>query len=135
MKRLAQIFIDELKSKELTVDYKEDSDGDVIVQIPFDGKMTTFIFNGDEGEYVSMYTCFESIPAEKVPTMLVVCNQLNMTYKWLKFYIDRDNDLMVQDDAILTEENAVSECIELLLRRGRILKEAKPIIMRPLYGI
>ena len=133
MKKCAELFIQALKEKELKFDVKEAPDGDVIVRIGFDNKITNFVFSGETGEYVSMYTPFESVPAAKIPNVLFECNKLNSTYKWLKFYIDNDNDLMVEDDAILSEENAANECFELLVRRVSILKDVKPAIMRAIY--
>ena len=125
--------MEDLAAKELKYSYRENGD-DVIVNFPYDGKFTNFVFRGPDGCYVSMYTIFESIPAEKVPDMLVVCNQINAKYKWLKFYVDKDNDIMVEDDAIVTPDNAADECFELLARRINILKEVKPIIMRAIYA-
>lgn len=129
----AQLFIEDLESKQLKFDVKEASDGDVIVIFPFDGYSANIIFSGDDGRYVSMYTVFEKVPGDKVSDMYAVCNQLNSSYKWLKFYIDKDNDIMIQDDAIVTPESAADECFELLVRRSQIIKDVKPVIMRALY--
>lgn len=133
MLKCAELFIEDLKAKELVCSVKEDSDGDVAVRFPYQGRDTCFIFRGEEGRYVSIFTVFESVPEEKVNDMYAVCNDLNATYRWLKFFVDRDNDLMVTDDAIVSEESAADECFELLGRRINILKEVKPIIMRALY--
>ena len=129
----AQLFMEDLEAKELNYSFREAGD-DVIVNFPYDGKFTNFVFSGNDGCYVSMYTVFESVPADKVPDMLVVCNSLNAKYKWLKFYIDKDSDLMIEDDAILTPEDSAAECFELLARRINILKDVKPIIMKAIYG-
>ena len=129
----AQLFIEDLKRKDLKFDIKELSGGETLVNFPFDGKMTNIVFSGEDGKYVSMYTNFESIPADKVADLYVVCNQLNATYKWLKFYVDKDNDLMVEDDAIVSPESAADECFELILRRANVLKDVKPVIMRAIY--
>ena len=128
----AQLFIEDLKSKNLQFNARE-LDDEVVVSFPYDGKVTNFIFSGEDGKYVSMFTMFESIPADKVGDLLVVCNNLNATYKWLKFFVDKDNDLMVQDDAILSPESAAEECFELLVRRTNILKDVKSAIMRAIY--
>ena len=128
----AQLFMEDLESKQLRYSFREVND-DVVVNFPYDGKFTNFVFSGNDGCYVSMYTVFESCPPEKIADMLVLCNALNAKYKWLKFYIDKDNDIMVEDDAIVTPENAAAECFELLARRINILKEVKPEIMRLIY--
>lgn len=129
----AQLFVEDLKAKDLTFNCRETADGEVVVSVPYDGKTTNVIFSGTDGRYVSMYTAFENVPAEKVADLLAVCNQLNSTYKWIKFYLDRDNDLMLEDDAILSPESAADECFELILRRAHIMKDVKPIIMRAIY--
>ena len=128
----AQLFMEDLEAKELKYSFKEVND-DIVVSFPYDGKFTNFVFSGTDGCYVSMYTVFESCPADKVQDMLVLCNSLNAKYKWLKFYVDKDSDIMVEDDAIVTADNAAAECFELLARRINILKEVKPEIMRLIY--
>lgn len=129
----AQAFADDLQSKGLEFDVREDSDGDVILTFPYDGKLTNFIFTGEDGTRVSMYTRLETIAEDKVSDLIILCNTLNTNYKWLKFFVDRDNDLMIQDDAILSPDTAAEECFDLLLTRVRIYKECKPQIMRAIY--
>lgn len=130
----AQLFIEDLTNKNLNFDSREDSDGDVIVRFPYDGKITTFIFTGEEGRYVSMYTVMENVPQEKTADLYAVCNQYNSTLKWFKFYLDKDNDIIVQGDAILSPESAAEECFELLVRRVNVMKEVKAPFMRAIYG-
>ena len=131
----AELFAEDLKSKNLNFTINEAADGDVVVKFPYDGKFTTFVFSGDEGRYVSMYTLFDSVPADRVSDVIICCNSLNAMYKWLKFYVDKDNDLMIQDDAIISQDTAAEECFELLLRRINILKDEKVRIMRAIYGL
>ena len=133
MHNTAQMFIDELNAKDLKFTVREVPSGEVVLSIVFDSKNTNFIFSGEKGEYVSMYTLFEHVPADKITDLLLVCNSLNTQLKWFKFYIDDDNDLMIQDDAIITPETAAAECFELLARRVNIMKEVKPTIMRAIY--
>ena len=129
----AELFIQSLQEKDLRFECKESPDADVIVRLDYDNKITNFIFSGDDGKYVSMYTQFESVPAEKVINVLFECNKLNSTYRWLKFYVDGNNDIMVEDDAILSPENAAEECFELLLRRISILNDVKPALMCAIF--
>ena len=114
MKDLAKEFTDLLDAKDLHYSTFDDSDGDTFVRISLKHMETTFIFSGSDGEYVSMYSPFATIPENKLPDLLIVCNSLNSQYKWLKFYLNKDNDLMIQDDAIIHEGSAGDECLELL---------------------
>ena len=77
---------------------------------------------------------FESVPQEKVVDAIIACNELNTAYKWAKFYVDKDNDVMVQDDAILTVATAAEEAFEILLRVIDIAKEAKQPLMKAIYA-
>lgn len=133
MLKYTQLFTDLLDSKGLHYNVFDGHDGDTILRIAFDNATTTFVFSGDDGEYVSMYTPVEHVPEEKTIDLLVVCNDLNKQYKWLKFYIDDDNDVCCEDDAILTDENAADECLELLFRRLSILEKSKKPIMLAIY--
>ena len=130
----AQRFIDLLNEKEIGFSAREDSDGDVIIRFVFDGKPTNYIFSGSDGCYVSMFTQFENVPVDKLSDLYAECNSLNAQYRWLKFYIDKDNDLMISDDAIVSEESAADECFELLIRRYNIIKDVKAEIMRAIYS-
>lgn len=134
MNTCAKLFIDNLNSKDLHFSVEEKEGGKTIVQIPFDNRNHRFVFTGDNGEYLSMYTLFESVPQDNFADALIVCNQLNAKYKWLKFYIDEDFDLMIDDDAILDPSNAADEAFELLYRRVNLLKEVKPTLMKAIYG-
>lgn len=130
----AQRFIDLLNEKEIGFNASEYPDGDILIRFIFDGKPTNYIFSGEDGCYVSMFTQFENVPDEKLSDLYAECNALNAEYRWLKFYIDKDNDLMIGDDAIVSAESAADECFELLIRRFNIIKEAKPKIMRAIYS-
>lgn len=127
-------FVQFLEGKGLHFDAKEIDGGRATVSFPYDGKVARIFFSGENGSYMSMYLVFESVPAEKVPDILVVCNELNAKFKWVKFYLDNDNDIILQDDAILSVANAADEVFELMLRMFDIGKEAKPQIMRAIYA-
>ena len=130
----AELFIELLNSKGLHFDSREDSDGDVIVSFPYQGKVTRCIFSGDEGKYLSLYLVYERVPEDKYADGVLLANEMNCKWKWVKFYVDGDNDLMLQDDAILSIETAANEAFELLVRMINIGDDSKPAIMKALYA-
>ena len=129
----AQRFVDDLKAKKLNFESGTDRDGDSVVEFPYQGKVTKIFFSGSEGRYMSMYLVFEHVPEDKVADVIFACNELNCQYKWVTFYVDKDNDVVLHDDAILTPATAAEEAFELMLRILKIGEEAKPKIMRPIY--
>ena len=121
--------------EELKYTTRDLPDGSIVVSVMFNMVFTHAIFqSSDNGTHVAFRTQLESCPAEKTSDMLVVCNSLNMRYRWLKFYLDKDNDIMIEDDAIITTETAGDECFELLIRTAGIIKEVKPFILKAIYA-
>lgn len=134
LKTCAELLVQNLKSKNLNFECGTDRDGDSVVEFPFQGKVAKMFFCGDEGQYLSIYLVFERVPEEKLSDVIFTCNELNARYKWITFYVDRDNDVVFHDDAILSVENAADEAFELLLRILKIGDDVKPVIMKAIYA-
>ena len=81
-----------------------------------------------------MYLVYERIPEEKVADVIFLCNELNAVYKWVTFYVDNDNDLVMHDDAIVSADIAADVCFELLVRMLKIVEDLKPRIMKTIYA-
>ena len=126
----AEKFIENLKSKNLNYAVADTERGDTVVDFPYQGKVTKCIFSGEDGQYFSMYLVYERIPEEKVADLIFLCNELNAEYKWVTYYVDKDNDLVFHDDAILSEDSAADEAFELLVRMLKIGDDIKPRIMK-----
>ena len=96
----ATLFVEDLKSKKLNFHSGTNGNGDSIVEFPYEGKVAKIFFSGDQGKYMSIYLVFERVPADKVADVIFACNDLNCKYKWVTFYVDKDNDVVLHDDAI-----------------------------------
>ena len=134
MKLCAERFVNLLREKDLNFSPVTTREGNDLIDFPWQGRNLKCIFSGDQGEYLSLYYFLESVPEDKIADALWVCNEMNNKYKWVKFYIDSENDIMLEDDAILTVENAPDEAFELILRMIDILKDSKPAFMRAIYS-
>ncbi len=134
MSACAELFTALLDSKGLRYGSHVDNDGDTVVDFPYQGKVAKCFFSGDEGKYFSLYIVYENVPEDKFADVLFVCNELNNKYKWATFYIDKDRDLVIHDDALLSVETAAEEAFELLARILNIGSEAKPLIMKAIYA-
>lgn len=130
----AELLVQNLKSKNLNFECGTDKDGDSVVEFPYQGKVAKMFFSGDQGQYLSIYLVFERVPEEKLSDVIFTCNELNARYKWITFYVDRDNDVVFHDDAILSMENASDEAFELLIRILKIGEDVKPVIMKAIYA-
>lgn len=134
MLKCAEQFTETLKEKDLNYAADDTERGDTVVDFPYKGKVTKCIFSGEDGQYFSMYLVYERIPEDKVADLIFLCNELNAEYKWITYYVDKDNDLIMHDDAIVSPESAAEECFELLVRMLKISEDIKPRIMKAIYA-
>ena len=131
----AEKVIETFDERELKYDVFEREDGGANIVVPFNNFRINLLFDGsDEGVHVALRVVLESCPAERIASLLMICNSLNGKYRWLKFYIDDERDVMVEDDAILEPESAGAECCELISRTVAILEDVRPIIMNGIFG-
>ena len=134
MNTCAKAFVNELESKNLNYEVKE-LEKETLVIFPYDNRKTTFVFSGDDGEYSQMMTVIESMPNdEKFVEAVMACNEQNRRFRFVKFVVDNDNDIMALSDAILDPNSAGEESFELLVRCLKIIKEARPQIMKVIYS-
>lgn len=66
-------------------------------------------------------------------TGLLICNKMNTEYRWVRFYLDSDRDVVVDADAILSVGTVGEECAELMLRLIDIADKAYPEFMKALW--
>ena len=71
---------------------------------------------------------------EKLMNMYVAINELNNSYRWIKLYLDDDNEVTASGDAIINEDTAGEECFEILIRYLSILDEAYPTLMKAMWA-
>ncbi len=92
-----------------------------------------FVFDKD-GHAVSLRIFGLAVfPDEKWAQMMDAANELNGTYRWLKFFT-KDDKINVQCDAIINEDTSGPICVELLLRTMKIVDEAFPKLMHILWA-
>ena len=90
-----------------------DKDGDPMVQLQCWEIMN---FNNKEGE------------------AMVACNELNAKYRWIKFYMDKDNDIIAECDAYIDAATCGEECLKLVKRVVNITDDAYPVLARAMWA-
>ena len=61
---------------------------------------------------------------------LAVCNDLNLQFRWVKFFLDKDKDVVATLDAMLDDNSSGAECVSLLMRIVNIVDDAYPQIAK-----
>ena len=129
-----EIFVNLLESKNFKYSSAQLTENEDLVSLPYDGQEVDCIFSGDKGEYLSLYCYYESVDDEKVADVIMLCNELNSVYKWVKFFVNDKQKLVIEDDALLSLDTAGDEAFELIVRMVHIVSDEKKKIMRTLYA-
>ena len=90
---------------------------------------------GDENRDVAV--CIPSIVSvgQKVDVGHAICNTLNSSIRWLRFYIDRDNEIAAEGDAIISPDTAGEVCTIFMMKAVEIVDTVYPIIMQSLWSL
>lgn len=112
------------------VDRDEDA-----VDISFNGKNASSIrvtvrFSKDNEGYVHFFNMTIGSFKDKEAEAMKQCNAMNMKYRWVKFYVDNDSDVIVDADAIVDLGSVGKECLEIVIRTVKIIDDVYPEFMR-----
>ena len=69
-----------------------------------------------------------------VALMQRVLNDCNNKFRWVKFYLDDDNDIVANADILFDELNVGFTCVEIVMRTASIIDDAYPAIMKGIWG-
>lgn len=94
-----------------------------------------FVFVDSDGKsYVLRSGVIASVPAEKRDVVIKLLNDLNMRFRWIRLFIDDDNDIMAQEDIDFTPADAPDLPVLSLMRAASILDDEYPEIMRAIWA-
>ena len=96
--------------------------------------MIHVIFDNDGTSAQIITSPIAGVPAEKMAQLLFALNECNHRFRWVKFYLDEDNDIIADTDLIFTEQNAGEACFELVMRTASIVDDAYSTIMKEIWS-
>lgn len=88
-------------------------------------------FENEEDNY-PWFKCYELgyFPKEKTAAALIACNNANKDYRWIRFSLDDDQDIVAAADAIVNEDSVFDEVVEMILRMTGIVDTVYPTFMQ-----
>ena len=113
--------------------------GEFTVRVTYNGdnlkSIPVVVIFDEDGEAMVQMFCWEIANFKgKREKGVEACNELNNKYRWIKFYIDKDEDVVATIDAYIDAETCGRECVSLVNRFVSIVDGAYPVVMRHLYG-
>ena len=70
----------------------------------------------------------------KFCSLLLACNKANCRFRWVKFYLDDDNDIVANADVLIDEYTVGEECAGIVSRIDSIIDDAYPDFMRAMWA-
>lgn len=102
--------------------------GDNLNSIPI------FVSFDKEGGPTVSFRCWNIANFSKSPANgILVCNDMNAKWKWVKFYIDDDRDVIAEVDVRLNDYTCAALCHATLRSIVNIVDEAYPEFMKSLW--
>ena len=95
----------------------------------FEGLTFTFIFDEDGGTLSVKVYSIVKFKESQLTDAYAFANEMNTKYRWIKLYVDSDNELTAAMDAVITEKTVGEECIELLFRAVSIVDDVYKALM------
>ena len=89
----------------------------------------------EDGQSAQVVTSpIASVPAEKTAKLLLTLNECNHKFRWVKFYLDEDNDVVADADVLFDEQNVGDACVEIVMRTASIIDDAYAEIMKGVWA-
>ena len=116
VKTMMKLFCEKLNEENLFYQIHEENN---VVTIGYSGKnfksLTFAVIFDDDGSAVSIKAySIATFKKNQLEDAYKFCNEMNTKYRWVKFYVDDDNELTASSDAIITKESIAEECIRML---------------------
>ncbi len=89
----------------------------------FDSLTFTFIFDDDGLSLALRVFSIEKFDASQLSDAYEFCNSMCYAYRWLRFYVDNDNEFTAALDAVVSGDTLGDECYELLSRAVSIVDD------------
>ena len=93
-----------------------------------------FISSDDDSDVSVRIFSFVKVPENKTDAMLVMLNDLNKRFRYVRFRLDSDNEVMVSYDMAVATADVGNIANEILLRIVKIADEAYPDLMKALWS-
>ncbi len=139
MLETAEKFMEELNSRDWKIrvaDETEDGKSHLLLGVTGEkAQVEIHFFFDQDGRSVSIrvFKLFVA-PIDKRLEVMDAMNEANLDFRWVKFFLDKDNWMNVQADAVIDSENSGRVCFELMMRTVNIIDDVYPKFMRVIWA-
>lgn len=112
--------------------------GEHVVKITYEGdnlkSIPVYVFFDEDGEPLVQLKCWDVVSCkDKEDKGIRICNDLNNKYRWVKFSVDNDSDVVISIDAYIDGATCGEECLKLVARVVNITDNAYPDLVKAIF--
>jgi hypothetical protein len=116
----------------------EDRD-EFLVKVTYSGdnlkSIPVYVFFDKDGDPLVQFKCWDIANfKEKEAKGILACNEINKQYRWVKFYLDDDADIVASIDAYIDASTCGEECLSLVRRVVNITDAAYPTFAKAVWA-
>ena len=104
---------------------------DFVVKVTYTGDnlktIPVYVFFDEDGDPIVQFKCWEG-------KGIFACNEMNKEYRWVKFSLDDDSDIVASIDAYISIESCGEECMALVRRVVNITDDAYPTFAKAMWS-
>lgn len=93
-----------------------------------------FFFSKETEDFALRVFSIAKVPENSTVDILKVCNDLMIKYRWMRFYLDENNEVTAAYDASVTLETSDLISATIMFRTVNIVDECYPQIMKALWA-
>ena len=110
-----------------------------VVKVTYTGdnmkSIPVFVFFDEDGDPIVQMKCWDIANFKgKEAKAVLACNEMNKNWRWIKFHLDDDADIVASIDAYIEPTTCGEECMRLVRRVVNITDEAYPTFARALWA-
>ena len=116
----------------------EDRD-EFVVKVTYGGKnlssIPIYVFFDEDGDPIAELKCWDIANfKDKEAKGIIACNEVNAQYRWIRFYLDKDSDIVSDVDTYFDADTCGQVCFNLLQRITNITDKAYPTFAKALWA-
>ena len=134
VEKRVESFTDFLEGK--VIDYRTSGNTVLIVTGLENIQLAKFAVTFDDGG-ASVHIAALGIaraPQERIERVVPVLNNLNRRFRWCKFFVDHDGDVIADCDALIYDDTANDTCLELIAHVASVIDDAYLDVMQSIYS-
>ena len=127
----AQLFANHMNSE--GVKFSEEKEN--VIKVVYTGdnldSIPVYVFFDKDGDPLVTFKCWNIINFKSNREAAInACNEMNAKFRWIKFYIDDDGDIIAEMDAMIDDATCGKECLYLVRRAVSIIDDAYPTFVK-----